>query len=184
MSGAGSGDRLARGNTSAQFEGPEVSQEKWNNIWEAEGEETEIERLRRKRLVASEEENVQIEESVKQEIAKVIEDREAAKQIPTSVPFRAIQDRVIVFRVESVEEKSVIETPDEAKEKPAEGIVVAVGPGKYTNAGVLVPTSVKVKDHVLFGKYAGQETKVGLVTFLILREEDIFLVRTDKTENI
>ena len=179
MSGVGSGDRLARGNTSAQFEGPQVSQDKWNDIWGAEGGETEIERLRRKRLVADPIEEVQKEVEVKQEVEKAKERVAESKVPPTSVPFRAIQDRVVIFRVETKDEENLLEIPDEAKEKPAEGIVVAVGPGKYTNAGVLVPTTVQVGDHVLFGKYAGQEHKVGLVTFLILREEDIFLVRTD-----
>lgn len=182
MSGVGSGDRLARGANSAQFEGPKVSQEKWNEMFPDTGEETEIERLRRKRLVAEPVEDTSIiEEEAKKEVEKIREVQEAqqaAKQIPTSVPFRAIQDRVVVFRVESTDEKPLIETPDDAKEKPSEGIVLAVGPGKYTSAGVLIPTTVKEQDHVLFGKYAGQEVKVGLVTFLILREEDIFLVRT------
>lgn len=180
MQDIGSGDKLARGAHSAQFEGPKVSQDAWNNIWGEEGQETEIERLRRKRVTVTEEESAQIEEEKKEE-AKIVEEfRQVKKEIPKTVPFRAVQDRIVVVRI--IEEESTegphIETPDEAKEKPSEGVVVAVGPGKYVQ-GLFVPTSTQVGERVMFGKYAGQEVTLGrdLPVFLVLREEDIFLVR-------
>lgn len=177
--GLGGGDQLARGAHSAQFEGPKVTQEKWDEAFPSNDGETEIERLRRKRIVASPEEQAQAEEVKQQESVQQQEIVQEKKTVPTSVPFRAVQDRIVIFRIEEEDEKvGSFFVPDEAKEKPAEGIVVAVGPGKFTSAGVFVPTSINVGDRVLFGKFAGQEVKVGLTVFLILREEDVFLVRT------
>ena len=178
MKDIGSGDKLARGHHSAQFEGPQVSQEKWNDIWGDSGE-TEIERLRKKRVTVTEEESVQIEEQKKEESKLVEEFRQVKKEIPKTVPFRAVQDRVVVVRIEDEEtDDLLVETPDEAKEKPSEGVVVAVGPGKFVQ-GVFVPTSTKVGERVMFGKYSGQEVSLGrdLPLFLVLREEDVFLVR-------
>ena len=65
---------------------------------------------------------------------------------------------------------------DESKEKPAEGIVVAVGPGKYIDGDLQKP-SVAVGERVVFGKFSGAEVKVGLETLLVLREDDLFLVK-------
>jgi chaperonin GroES len=69
--------------------------------------------------------------------------------------------------------------PDLAKERPAQGVVVATGPGKY-ESGIFQPVNIQPGDHVLFGKFSGQEVKVGIDEFLILREEDVFLVLTPK----
>ena len=87
---------------------------------------------------------------------------------------RPLQDRVIVKRLEEQEQKSSggIIIPDTAKEKPQEGKVVAVGPGRREDGKVLA-VDVKVGDRVLFGKYAGSEIKVDGEEHLILREEDI-----------
>ncbi|OEU72520.1 MAG: co-chaperone GroES [Desulfuromonadales bacterium C00003093] len=89
--------------------------------------------------------------------------------------IRPLQDRIIVERVE--EETTTaggIIIPDTvSKEKPQEGKVVAVGNGKVTPEGKVLPLDVKEGDLVLFGKYAGSEIKVDGEEFLIMREDDI-----------
>jgi chaperonin GroES len=88
--------------------------------------------------------------------------------------IRPLQDRVIVKRLEEEEKtKGGIIIPDTAKEKPQEGKVIAVGKGKVTEDGKLLPLDVKVGDKILFGKYAGTEIKIGGEEHLIMREEDI-----------
>ena len=80
----------------------------------------------------------------------------------------------LVARVEEQEKTTGgIIIPDTAKEKPQEGKVVAVGPGKWDENGKRIPLEVKKDDHVLFGKYAGNEIKIDGVEYLIMREEDI-----------
>jgi chaperonin GroES len=88
--------------------------------------------------------------------------------------FRPLQDRVIVRRTEKKEERSAggIIIPDTAKERPQEGKVIAVGPGRREEGKVLAP-DVRVGDRVLFGKYSGTEIKLDGEEHLILREEDI-----------
>lgn len=85
-----------------------------------------------------------------------------------------LHDRVIVKRLE-VERTTAsgIVIPDNAGEKPDQGEVIAVGPGKRDEAGKLLPMDVKVGDRVLFGKYSGQNVKVDGEEFLVMREEDI-----------
>ena len=87
---------------------------------------------------------------------------------------RPLQDRVLVKRVES-ETRSAggIIIPDTAKEKPLEGIVIAVGTGKRLDDGSRVAPEVKEGDRVLFGKYAGTEIKVDGEEHMILKESDI-----------
>ncbi len=88
--------------------------------------------------------------------------------------IRPLQDRVIVRRLEEEEKtKGGIIIPDTAKEKPQEGKVIAVGKGKMTEDGKLIPLDVKVGDKILFGKYSGTEIKVEGEEHLIMREEDI-----------
>jgi len=88
--------------------------------------------------------------------------------------IRPLQDRVIVKRIEEEEKsKGGIIIPDTAKEKPQEGEVVAVGKGKVGDDGKVTPLDVKVKDRVLFGKYAGTEVNIDDVEHLIMREDDI-----------
>jgi chaperonin GroES len=88
--------------------------------------------------------------------------------------IRPLHDRVIVKRVE--EEKktaSGIVIPDTAAEKPDQGEVIAVGPGKRGDDGKLIAPDVKVGDRVLFGKYAGSTVKLDGDELLVMREEDI-----------
>ena len=88
--------------------------------------------------------------------------------------IRPLQDRVIVKRLEEEEKtKGGIIIPDTAKEKPQEGKVIAVGKGKVTEDGKVIPLDVKVGDKILFGKYSGTEIKIGGEEHLIMREEDI-----------
>jgi chaperonin GroES len=85
-----------------------------------------------------------------------------------------LNDRVLVLRVELEEKTSGgIIIPDTAKEKPQEGKIVAVGPGKFNEEGKKIPLEVKPNDRVLFGKYSGTEIKVDGVEHLIMREDDI-----------
>jgi chaperonin GroES len=88
--------------------------------------------------------------------------------------LRPMQDRIIVKRVEE-ETKTAggILIPDTAKEKPQQGEVVAVGKGKVTEDGKVIPLDVKAGDKVLFGKYAGTEIKLEGQDYLIMREDDI-----------
>ena len=88
--------------------------------------------------------------------------------------FRPLGDRVLVKRIKEEERtKGGIVIPDTAKEKPQEGKVVAVGKGKYTDEGKLIPIEVKPGDKILFGKYSGSEFKLEGEDLLILREDDI-----------
>ena len=88
--------------------------------------------------------------------------------------IRPLHDRVIVKRLESERTTAAgIVIPDSAGEKPDQGEVVAVGPGKRDDSGKIIPMDVKVGDRVLFGKYAGQTVKVDGQELLVMREEDI-----------
>ena len=88
--------------------------------------------------------------------------------------LRPLHDRVIVKRLEEERKTaSGIVIPDTAAEKPDQGEVLAIGPGKKNEEGKLFPVDVKVGDKVLFGKYSGSEVKVDGVEHLILREDDI-----------
>jgi chaperonin GroES len=87
---------------------------------------------------------------------------------------RPLQDRVVVRRVKEEEKtKGGIIIPDTAKEKPIEGLVVAVGNGKVQDDGSLRALDVKAGDRILFGKYSGTEVKIDGEDHLILREDDI-----------
>jgi len=88
--------------------------------------------------------------------------------------IKPLQDRVIIERSPEKETvKGGIIIPDTAKEKPQEGKVVAVGPGKLTKDGNVVEMSVKVGDTVLFGKYSGTDVKIDDLEYLIVKEDDI-----------
>ena len=88
--------------------------------------------------------------------------------------IRPLNDRILVKRLES-EEKTAggIIIPDTAKEKPAQGQVVAVGPGKLNEQGQRVALNVSAGDKVLFSKYGGTDVKLDGEDFLIMREDDI-----------
>ena len=88
--------------------------------------------------------------------------------------LKPLQDRILVQRVE--EEKTTkggIIIPDTAKEKPAEGKVIAVGNGKVGEDGKRIALEVKKGDRILFGKYSGTEIKISGEDYLILREDDV-----------
>jgi len=88
--------------------------------------------------------------------------------------LKPLQDRVIVQRVEEeTKTRGGIIIPDTAKEKPAEGKIIAVGEGKIADDGKRIPLSVQEGDRVLFGKYSGTEVKVEGEEYLIMREDDI-----------
>jgi len=86
-----------------------------------------------------------------------------------------LHDRVVVKRVDAeTTTSSGLIIPDNATEKPDQGIVLAVGQGRRTEAGDLVPMSVQQNDRVLFGKFAGQAVKIEGEEVLVLREDEIY----------
>lgn len=88
--------------------------------------------------------------------------------------IRPLNDRLLVKRLEEEETTAGgIIIPDSAKEKPAEGEVVAVGPGKANDSGERVALQVKAGDRVLFSKYGGTDVKLDGEDYLIMREDDI-----------
>jgi chaperonin GroES len=91
--------------------------------------------------------------------------------------LRPLADRVIVKRVESeTKTASGIVIPDNAAEKPDQGEVLAVGPGKLDDNGKRVELSIRIGDRVLFGKYSGQTVKVDGDELLVMKEDDLFAV--------
>lgn len=91
--------------------------------------------------------------------------------------IRPLADRVVVKPIEPEEKKEGgIIIPDTAKEKPMQGKVVAVGPGKISENGEKIPMEVKVGDIVLYGKYSGTEVTIDNEEYLIMRESDIFAI--------
>jgi chaperonin GroES len=87
---------------------------------------------------------------------------------------KPLNDRVLIKRLDPKETvRGGIIVPDTAKEKPLEGEVISVGPGKYDDAGKLLPMSVKKGQRVLVGKYAGTEIKIDEVEHVIVREDEI-----------
>ena len=91
--------------------------------------------------------------------------------------IQPLGQRVLVERLEEEEQSAGgIIIPDSAKEKPQQGIVKAVGKGKVTEEGKVMPLDVKVGDKVLFGKYAGTEVKVDGEELLVMKEDDIMAV--------
>lgn len=89
--------------------------------------------------------------------------------------FKPLGNRVVVEPLEGDEQMSSggIYIPDTAKEKPQEGTIVAVGPGRLTDEGARVPMELEVGDSVVYSKYAGTEYKEGDIEYLVLREDDI-----------
>mgnify|MGYP003522585613 FL=1 len=91
--------------------------------------------------------------------------------------IKPLADRVLIEpAVAETHTKSGIYIPDNAKEKPMQGTIVAMGPGKRTEKGELIAPEVKVGDVVLYGKYSGTEVTVDGKNYLIVRESDIFAV--------
>ncbi len=94
-----------------------------------------------------------------------------------AMKIKPLADRILVKREEPSETvRGGIIIPDTAKEKPQEGRVVAVGPGKVDENGKRVPMEVKKGDRILMGKYAGTEVKIDGEEHLILREDDVLAV--------
>lgn len=88
--------------------------------------------------------------------------------------FRPLHDRILVERVESEEvTKGGIILPDTAKEKPQQGKIIAVGTGKRTEDGKIIPLELKAGDTILFGKYSGSEIKIEGNEYLIMKEDDV-----------
>lgn len=173
----GGGDQLARGATRAQFTTPNVSDDKWKEMFG--GDSGFEERMRKKALAEgiTEEQFEQAKQEATRQLEEIEEQKKKQKEaLQAKIKIRAIQDRVIVRRVETENKVGDLYLADESKEKPYEGIVVAVGPGKYIGTEFVKPT-VKVDELVVFGKFSGAEVKIGFETLLVLREEDIFLVK-------
>lgn len=94
-----------------------------------------------------------------------------------SVTIKPLEDRIVLKAVEAEQTTaSGLVIPDTAKEKPQEGVVIAVGPGRVNDAGTRIPLDVAVGDKVLFSKYGGTEIKHGGEEFLILSARDILAV--------
>ena len=92
------------------------------------------------------------------------------------VKVTPLADRVVIKALEDGEQmRGGLYIPDTAKEKPQQGEIVAVGPGRYDD-GKLVPMSVNVGDKVLYGKYSGTEVTIENEQYLILRESDVLAV--------
>jgi len=88
--------------------------------------------------------------------------------------FRPLHDRVVIKRIEAeARTPAGIIIPDNAKEKPQQGEVVAVGPGGRDDSGKLIPIDVKAGDRVLFGKWSGTEVKIDGDEYLIMKESDV-----------
>jgi chaperonin GroES len=88
--------------------------------------------------------------------------------------FRPLHDRVVVRRIDGEDKtKGGIIIPDTAKEKPSEGLIIAVGPGARDESGKVVPPDVKAGDRILFGKWSGTEVKLDGDELLIMKETDI-----------
>ena len=95
----------------------------------------------------------------------------------TKVAIKPLEDRIVVQAIEAeTTTASGIVIPEAAAEKPDQGEILAVGPGKRDDKGAQIALDVKVGDRVLFGKYAGQTVKVDGNELLVMREEDIMAV--------
>ncbi|MCX7917996.1 MAG: co-chaperone GroES [bacterium] len=91
-----------------------------------------------------------------------------------AIKIKPLGDRILVKRIEEEEvKKGGIIIPDTAKEKPQQGEVIAVGPGRVDDSGKKIPMELKKGDKILFGKYSGNEVKLGDEEYLIMREEDV-----------
>jgi chaperonin GroES len=97
---------------------------------------------------------------------------------------RPLHDRILIKRIEEKETvKGGIIIPDTAKEKPQEGLVVAVGNGKILDNGTKVSLDVKEGDHILFGKYSGSDIKIEGEEYLILREDEVLGILAESAKS-
>jgi len=98
--------------------------------------------------------------------------------------IRPLHDRIVVKRLEDKETmQGGLYIPDSAKEKPQEGQVVAVGNGKKTEDGKVIPLDVKAGDRILFGKYSGSDIKLDGNEYLIMREDEVLAVLEGGAKN-
>lgn len=99
-----------------------------------------------------------------------------AAKSATGPKVAPLADRVVIKAIEEAEQmRGGLYIPDTAKEKPQQGEIIAVGPGRYED-GKLVPMGVKVGEKVLYGKYSGTEVTIAGENYLILRESDVLAV--------
>ena len=99
------------------------------------------------------------------------------KEVTVSVSIKPLEDRIVIRQVEAeTTTASGLVIPDTATEKPQEGEVVAVGPGRVDDNGNRVPVDVEVGDKVLYSKYGGTEVKFGADEFLVLSARDVLAV--------
>jgi chaperonin GroES len=109
--------------------------------------------------------------------SREITDQPMSFETGEAMKLRPLHDRVIVKRLEQeTKTASGIFIPDNAAEKPDQGEVLAVGPGKRNDKGDFIALNVAVGDRVLFGKYSGQTVKMDGEELLVMREEDLFAV--------
>ena len=95
-----------------------------------------------------------------------------------AIKLHPLADRLVVRPIEKDEKtRGGIILPDTAKEKPQEGEVVAVGPGRMTEDGKRIPMEVKIGDRVIYAKYGGSEIKIDDIEMIILRESDILAIK-------
>ncbi len=95
----------------------------------------------------------------------------------TSTKVMPLADRIVVKPLEDTEQmRGGLYIPDTAKEKPQQGEVIAVGPGKMTDDGKRIPAELSVGDRILYGKYSGTEVTVAEEQYLILREADVLAI--------
>jgi len=94
--------------------------------------------------------------------------------VASAKKLKPLGDRVLVKAIEKTEErKGGIIIPDTAKEKPQEGEVIAIGPGKRDESGKIIPMDLKVGDRILYGKYSGTEVKLEDEEYLIMNQDDV-----------
>ena len=100
------------------------------------------------------------------------------------IKVRPLHDRIIVRRIDESAEQKIggIIIPDSAREKPQQGRVIAVGKGKVRDDGKVTPMDVKADDLILFGKYSGQEIKLDVQEYLIMREDEVLGIIEEKTK--
>ena len=99
------------------------------------------------------------------------------------IKVRPLHDRIIVRRIDESAEQKIggIIIPDTAREKPQQGRVIAVGKGKVRDDGNVTPMDVQADDLILFGKYSGQEIKLDVQEYLIMREDEVLGIIEEKT---
>ncbi len=98
-------------------------------------------------------------------------------QTATKIDIKPLGDRVVVESVEQAPKSAGgVILPDTAKEKPQEGIVLAVGPGRKTDKGEVVPIELKAGDKVIYSKYSGSEIKIDGREYLIVSEKDVLAI--------